>query len=150
MQKKNIRKETILTMSLSETEVKETPTARTESHKNLLTSLKILQLFLFTFFLLFFMVIPDDLKNNIPCILSRFLNFLVEEQFFPSSAFVGMRFEFCVWICLGDSEQRTKKRMKKESFEGFFKREIVMQHIFFLVVEIWVLSPYSSENKKAS
>lgn len=59
---------------------RKTPTARTMSHKNLLTSLKFYN-FSFYFLLLFFMMIPDDWRNNIPCILSRFLNFLVEECF---------------------------------------------------------------------
>lgn len=80
----------------------ETPTARTESHKNLLTSLKILQLsFYFPFF--FFIIFYGDPwwleKQHSLYILSRFLNFLVENvsRLRRLSAY---QIRICVWIWL--------------------------------------------------
>lgn len=96
------------------------------SHKNLLTSLKFLQLFLFTFFLLFFMMIPDDWGNNIPCILSRLLNFWVEAMLDALPSTVGIDSCLCcVNVHAGDRTKRTRKKgwnfstrtkRKKESF----------------------------------
>lgn len=93
------------------------------------------------------MMIPDDWRNNIPCILSRFLNFLVEAKFqchcrhYPNM--------FC-WR----QKPRTEKRIKflhktdreKESFlkgfPSFFKEKLYyyathFQDMGFVTLRFW-------------
>lgn len=75
---------------------RETPTARTESHKNLLTSLKNFTTFLFTFFFIIFYGDPWRLEKQhslYPFTLSEFLS----RKCFSSLAFVGNP-KICVWI----------------------------------------------------
>lgn len=154
LRKKNIRKEAIFTMSLSETtERRKTPTARTESHKNLLTSLKILQL---SFYFLFIIFYGDPWwleKQHSLYILSRFLNFLVENILRLRHLSAGDT-NLCVnMLRRQKTEKKSSKkdenfsaRLKNRKFlfsKGFKEKLLLLCNIFFL--EIWVLSPWGSE-----